>query len=72
MTDTLSPKQAALEAQVHGAQIFQAIKRGTLRVRRSKGRTLVIRESFNAWKRRLETRRALREETLKLRLAHSD
>lgn len=61
-TGLITTKQAAFEAGVHGAQIFAAINKGFLRVRRSKGRTLVTRESFDNYKRRLETKRALRAE----------
>ena len=61
-TELLSTKQAAIEAGVHGAQIFDAIRRGTLHARRSKGRTLIVRGSFDSWKKRLDVRRALREE----------
>ena len=60
--ELITTKQAAFEAGVHGAQIFDAIRKGFLRVRRSKGRTLVTRDSFTSYKQRLETKRALREE----------
>ena len=60
--ELISTKQAAFEADVHGAQIFDAIRKGFLRVHRFSGRTLVTRESFNRYKRRLETKRALRVE----------
>ena len=65
MPDAISTKQAAFEAGVHGAQIFDAIRRGALQVRRANGRILVMRVSFDAWKRRLEIRRNLRKEELR-------
>jgi hypothetical protein len=61
-SEVLSVKAAAREADTHAAQVFMAIRRGLLRVRKQGGRTLILRDSFSDWKRRLETKRALRRE----------
>ena len=61
-SEVLSVKAAAREADAHAAQLFMAIRRGHLHVRKEGGRTLVLRESFVQWKRRLEMKRALRRE----------
>ena len=61
-TEVLSVKAAAREADTHAAQVFMAIRRGLLQVRKQGGRTLVLRDSFLQWKRRLDVKRALRRE----------
>ena len=60
--EVLSVKAAAQEADAHAAQVFMAIRRGVLRARKEAGRTLILRDSFSQWKRRLETKRAIRRE----------
>ena len=60
--ELLSVKTVAREADVLSPQVLTAIRRGFLHVRKVGGRTLVLRESFVKWKRRLEMKRALRRE----------
>jgi len=67
--ETISPKKAAISARVHSTAIYRAIEDGHLRVVRSKGRVCIIRESFENWRRRLETRRKLRKQEQEL-MAH--
>jgi Helix-turn-helix domain len=57
--DFIRPKDAALEAGTHSQQIYDAIRKGRLHVRRCVGRVLIERVSFERWKTALETRRRL-------------
>lgn len=60
--ETISPKEAAILASVHSTAIYRAVESGYVRVLRSGGRVLLLRPSFEKWRRRLETRRQLRKQ----------
>jgi glutamate 5-kinase len=62
LTNQLDAKQAAREADAGQNQVYAAIYRGVLKTERKDGRILICRESFEKWRKRLETRRALRSE----------
>ena len=64
MTNVLDAKQAAREADAAQNQIYNAIYSGVLKTERKDGRILIYRESFEKWRKRLETRRALRAEEI--------
>jgi len=59
LPDFIRPKDAALEAGTHSQQIYDAIRKRRLRVRRCGGKVLIERASFERWKVALETRRRL-------------
>lgn len=62
----VEPKKAAIEAEVHTQQIYQAIGNKLLTVERRGGRVYISRESFERWKRNLEARRRMRVEERQL------
>jgi len=62
--EVIVPKEAAIEADTHGAVIYNAVYDGKLRFRRAGGRIYIFRDSFEAWKRRLHERRKIRQEEL--------
>jgi hypothetical protein len=62
----IRPRDAAKEADTYDARIYWAISRGYLKVRREGGRTFILRDSFERWRRRLEDRRRIRSEELEL------
>lgn len=64
--EVLEPKKAAIEAEVHTQQVYQAIRNKLLTVERSGGRVYITRESFERWKRNLEVRRRMRMEEQQL------
>jgi hypothetical protein len=58
--ETISAKQAASWANTHDQAIRRAVKRGLIQGRKEGGRLLIVKESFENWRRRLEIRRELR------------
>lgn len=62
LTNSLDAKQAARLADAGQNQVYAAIYRGALKVERKDGKILICRDSFEQWRKRLETRRALRAE----------
>jgi len=60
--DTLSVKEAALLANAHSANIYLAITRGLLKAQRRNNRIVVCRDSFEAYRKRLEAKRQIRHE----------
>ena len=58
----LAPKDAAIEANAHQNFVYSAIQSGKMRARRQRGRIYIFRDSFEAWKQRLNARRQIREE----------
>lgn len=64
--EVLEPKRAAIEAEVHTQQIYQAIANKLLTVERRGGRVYITRKSFERWKRNLEARRRMRTEEQQL------
>jgi len=64
--EVLAPKDAAIEANAHQNFVYSAIQTGKMRARRERGRIYIFRDSFEAWKQRLNERRKLREEEEKL------
>jgi len=63
----LNVREAAEEAQVYSAYIYWAIKKGVLQIERQGHRIFIPRESFDSWKKHLETRREILKEEKKLR-----
>jgi hypothetical protein len=55
----IRPKEAAMEADTHSQQVYDAIRNRRLRVKRSAGKVFIERPSFERWKAALETRRRL-------------
>jgi Helix-turn-helix domain len=66
LTNALDAKEAARLADAGQNQVYAAIYRGVLKTERKEGRVLILRDSFERWRRRLETRRALRAEEQEL------
>lgn len=58
-TEFLSVSEAEKEADVFSQQIYTAISCGKLNASRENGHWRISRASFNAWKKRLHTRREL-------------
>ena len=64
--ELIRPRQAAIEANAYDATVYWAISRGYLQVRREGGRTFILRDSFERWRKRLEDRRRIRAEEQEL------
>jgi excisionase family DNA binding protein len=64
--ETISPKEAAMLAGVHSIHVYAAIQRGLLRARKSRGRVLIQRDSFEGWRKRLEIKRDIRKQEREL------
>lgn len=64
--EVIRPRQAAIEAGAYEATVYWAISKGYLQVRRERGRVFILRDSFEAWRKRLEDRRRIRAEELEL------
>ena len=62
VNEVLAPKDAAIEANAHQNFVYSAIHNGKMRTRRERGRIYIFRDSFEAWKQRLNERRKMREE----------
>jgi hypothetical protein len=63
VSDVLEVKQAAILANAHQSQVYLAMRCGVLESKRKGNRVFIVRGSFEKWRKRLETRRALRAET---------
>jgi len=59
--ETISFKKAAMDANVHDQAIRRAVNRGLIKACRERGRVLIIKDSFDEWRKRLEIRRELRQ-----------
>ena len=64
--EVIRPRQAAIEAQAYETTVYWAISKGYLRVRREGGRVFILRDSFDAWRKRLEDKRRIRAEEQEL------
>jgi hypothetical protein len=64
--ETISAKQAATCADTHDQAIRRAVNRGLIQGYRKGRRLLIVKDSFDEWRRRLETRRELRQRERKL------
>ena len=60
--EVLEPKRAAIEAETHTQQIYEAIGKKLLAVERRRGRVYITRQSFERWKSNLQARRRMRIE----------
>jgi hypothetical protein len=60
--EVISAKEAAVQAGVHSAQVYDAIDRGLLRAKRSDGRVFILKASFTEWVNRLVIKRKMRSE----------
>lgn len=60
--EVLSVREAAILANAHSANIYLAITRGLLKAHRQNKRIVVSRESFEAYRKRLEAKRQIRQE----------
>jgi len=60
--DTLSVKEAAILANAHSANIYLAITRGLLKAHRENKRIVIAKDSFEAYRKRLEAKRQIRQD----------
>jgi hypothetical protein len=65
--EVIRPRQAAIEANAYETTVYWAIAKGYLQVRRERGRVFILRDSFEAWRKRLEAKRKLRQEEVEAR-----
>lgn len=62
MAELLDVKTASIEANAIAQQVYLAVRLGVLESKRKGNRVFIVRDSFERWRKRLETRRALRAE----------